>query len=86
MVYRDRKGRTVVIRVLGHHLVGIQPVSDLLAHGHTDQSLAVCRHKIDVFRRGVFPGADEISFILAVRIICHQNDLSFLQACERFFD
>ena len=84
MVDGDRKGRLMVVRVGPDHLRDLQAAHKCFRHGHTDQPLAMSRHKVNVFCSGKFRGADKIPFVLTVRIICDKYDLSIAQILQRF--
>ena len=79
------KCRTVIVRILLHHLRKSQFLGKLSAHRHTDQPLRVGRHKIHIGLCGKLRRTDEISFIFPVRVIRYQYDFSFPKRLERFF-
>lgn len=56
-----------------------------LRHRHAYQTLAVHRHKVDVFCCGKFCRTDEIALILSVLIICDKYYFSCTKLIKCFF-
>ncbi len=66
----------MIIRIVSDHLRQHQFLYQRLPHGHTDQSFPVYCHKIHVFCCGKFRGADKISFVFPVLVVCYQYNLT----------
>jgi hypothetical protein len=65
-------GRTPVMRVADHERQ-VQLTATFLGQGEADQSAAVTRHEVDVFRTRMHGGHHEVAFVFAVFVV-HQND------------
>ena len=84
MVDGNRKCCFVIIRILLYHLRNPQFPHIFLRHRHTNQTLAIACHEVDVFCGCKFCRADEIPFVLPIGIICYQNDFAVAQFLQRF--
>ena len=72
----DRKRCLVIVCVGADHLGDLKTSDIFLGHRHADQTLALCRHEIDILGRRKLCGADEISLVFTVGIIHDENDLA----------
>ena len=86
MIHGYRKGRLMIIRVLGNHRGQSQSVCDLCAHRRADQPSGMLRHEVDVFLCGELPGTDQVPFIFTFRIICTENQFPCFQILQRLFN
>ena len=82
MVDGDGEGSLMVVCVLGDHLGELEPPRILRRHGHTDQSLSVSGHEIDILRRGELGRADQIPLVLPVWIVCTQDQMPLPQLLQ----
>ena len=85
MVYGNSKSRFVIIRIFCYHLREVQFSYIFLRHWHTDKSLSMGSHKINIFCCGKLCCTDKISFIFSVRIIRYQNNFSISKFFQSFF-
>ena len=86
MIDRNGEGRRVVVGVVLDHLLESELHGQFVAHRHTDESLRIARHEVDVLCRGVLGRADQVTFVLAVRVVDHEDDASGAQVVEGFRD
>ena len=77
----DRNGERcfVVVGVFADHLRELQLHAVLCAHRHADQTLGFFGHKVHVFGRCKFCGADHVSFVFAIFVVGHEDDFSLTQ-------
>ena len=59
-----------------------QGIHALRCHGHADESAGVGGHEVDVLRGGKLPGADEVGFVFAVRVVRHQDEAAHAQLLQ----
>ena len=76
MVNADGEGRLVVVAVMCHHLRQVQSFTEFTTHWHTDESFCQGSHQIYIFCRSELCSTDEVTLILAVRVIYNQYALS----------
>ena len=75
----------MIVCVFLHHLRKTKLLYIFLRHRHAYQTLAVHRHKVDVFCCGKFCRTDEIALILSVLIICDKYYFSCTKLIKCFF-
>ena len=75
----------MIVCIFLHHLRKTKLLYIFLRHRHAYQTLAVHRHKVDVFCCGKFCRTDEIALILSVLIICDKYYFSCTKLIKRFF-
>ena len=75
----------MIVCIFLHHLRKTQLLYIFLRHRHAYQTLAVHRHKVDVFCCGKFCRTDEIALILSVLIICDKYYFSCTKLIKCFF-
>jgi len=61
-------------------------VASLAGQSKTDQPPSVQGHEVDHLGRGQFGGTDEISLVLAIFIVCHDDDLAVTKVFDRLLD
>ena len=61
-------------------------IAPLAGQSQTDQSASVQGHEVDHLGRGQFGGTDEISLVLAIFIVGHDDDLSVTKVFDRLLD
>ena len=75
----------MIVCIFLHHLWKTKLLYIFLRHRHAYQTLAVHRHKVDVFCCGKFCRTDEIALILSVLIICDKYYFSCTKLIKCFF-
>ena len=75
----------MIVCIFLHHLRKTKLLYIFLRHRHAYQTLAVHRHKVDVFCCGKFCSTDEIALILSVLIICDKYYFSCTKLIKCFF-
>ena len=72
-INRFAKSRSILRSVLGSHASNAQMIQPLLGHRQANQSPPIFGHKVDGLGRNLFSGQREITFVLAVFIVHHDN-------------
>ena len=76
----------MIVGIILHHLVEIQPVAPLARHGHAYQPLCVGGHEVNVSRGGETGRADAVALVFAILIVGHHNNLASRQRSETILD
>lgn len=84
MVNGDRERSRMIVRIVLDHLVQVEFLGIFSRHGHADEPFAVRSHEVDIFRGGEFRRADEVAFVLAIRVVGDENDLAVLEIFKSF--
>ena len=72
MVDTNSECSKMVVSVVGTHLGQSKFFADLTAHGHTNQTLGLRCHEVDVFGGSELCRTDEVALILTIGVIqCH---------------
>ena len=79
MVHCNGKCCAVIIGILRNHRWKVKPCCNFRTHRCTDKPFRISRHKIDILLCCKLCCTYQIPFVLSVRIICNQNNLSFPQ-------
>ena len=87
-----RAGRFVVVaddedrENEGDLVCAAELVASLAGQSKTDQPPSVQGHEVDHLGRGQFGGTDQISLVLAILIVGHDDDLSVTKVFDRLLD
>ena len=76
----------VVVGVLFDHRRQTQLVAVFAAHRHTDQTLGIGCHEVDVFCGCKLCSTDDVAFVFTIRIINDQNVFACTQGVQSFFN
>ena len=84
----DRNGERRLKRrgVVLHHLRQVEAAARIRQERNARLTATVFQHKVDVFRRRFFGGANEIAFVFTVFVVHNDNDFAFFERFDRFFD
>ena len=85
MINGHCKRSLMVICVVAHHLRQMQLLNVRLTHRHTDQSLCMHRHEVDILGCRKLRRTDQISFIFSIRVINHHDQMSLAKLLKCFF-
>ena len=72
----------MIVRVVGDHLVQTELFDVVVVHRHTDQTLGVACHEVDILRGGVLRRTDQVALILTVGIVDHEDQLAGTQGFQ----
>ena len=85
-IHGDGEIGPVHFPVLCHHPLEPELFRPLVCDRHADEAAAVGRHEVDCFRGRLFRRHDEVAFVLAIRVVGYDDQLSLGDIADHVFD
>ena len=79
----DGEGGLEFLGIGRHHLGKTEFLRQLARHGHADEAARIRRHKVDVFERRMFGGADDVAFIFTVFVVDNDDALALAEGFQK---
>ena len=86
MIDGDGERRAKTRGVMLNHLRQFESPTCFREQRNARLTATVPQHKIDVFRRNFFRGADEVALVFAVFVVDDDDDFALFERVDRFFD